>query len=189
MRDDGRNRRFLRQGSNVLCIFSDITDESESEQTGAGLVKPCPRKTNSVPCRPAVDLLEEIKMLNKSFKLNDNRVQDANQALEDSMDTRQKAKHKLSMCSGKGDLAPLEKETEDLNATNLNRKVGSCHMTCSEARNSRSARPLISSRTTRPKRSSMLPVRAKIRHILNVAKNHILPRDPSVGLDITQCIH
>lgn len=62
-------------------------------------------------------------MLNKSFKLNDKRVRDANQALEDSMDTRQKAKHKLSMCSGKGDLAPLEKKTEDLNATDLNRKV------------------------------------------------------------------
>lgn len=70
-------------------------------------------------------------MLNKLFKLNDKRVRDVNKALEDSMDTRQKAKHKLSMCSGKGDLGPLEKEIEDLNVTDLNRKVGNCHMTCS----------------------------------------------------------
>lgn len=113
------------------------------------MVKPCSLKTNSVPCRSAVDLLEEIKMLNQSFKLNDKRVRDANQALEDSMDTRQKAKHKLSMCSGKGDPSPLEKKIEDLNVTDLNRKVGNCHMTCSEARNSRSALSLISLRTSR----------------------------------------
>lgn len=115
--------------SKNICIFSDITDESESEQTGAGLVKACSLKPNSVPCRPAVDLLEEIKMLNKLFKLNDKRVRDADKALEDSMDTRQKAKHKLSMYSGKGKLAPLENQTEDLNVTDLNRKVGNCHMT------------------------------------------------------------
>lgn len=119
------------------------------EQTVAGLLKPCSLKTSCVPCRPAVDLLEEIKMLNQLFKLNDKRVRDANNALEDSMDTRQKAKHKLSMCSGKGDLVPLEKKTEDLNVTDLNRKVGNCHMTCSEACNSLSAQPLISLRTSR----------------------------------------
>lgn len=90
---------------------------------------------NSVSCDPVVELLEEIQKLNKSFTSDEKRVRNANEALEDSMDTRQKAKHKLSMCSGGGDLAPLEKKAEELSAVDLNRKVSinqNCHMTSTE---------------------------------------------------------
>lgn len=119
-------------------------------------------------------------MLNKSFKLNDMRVRDANRALEDSMDTRQKVKHKLSMCSGKGDLAPLERKTEDLNTTDLNRKVRNRHMTCSEARNSPSAQPLISLRTTRPKPRYCFPHRQKLK-IHFKRRNRNKPHTPTLA--------
>lgn len=66
---------------------------------------------------------------------DEKRVRNANKALEDSIDTRQKAKHKLSMCSDGGDLALLEKKAEELSAVDLNRKVRinqNCHMTSTE---------------------------------------------------------
>lgn len=86
-------------------------------------------------CDPIVELLEEIQKLNKSFMSDEKRVRNANKALEDSIDTRQKAKHKLSMCSDGGDLALLEKKAEELSAVDLNRKVRinqNCHMTSTE---------------------------------------------------------
>lgn len=63
---------------------------------------------------------------------DDKRVRNTKQVLEDSMDTRQLAKQKLSMCSGNGDLAALEKKVKDLSVVNLSRKVGmnqNSHMT------------------------------------------------------------
>lgn len=68
-------------------------------------------------------------MLNKSISLNENRVKDANEALEDSMDTREMVKFNLSRCSDKEDLAELEMDLEELNTTSLNGKVRSRHVT------------------------------------------------------------
>lgn len=56
--------------------------------------------------------------------LAEKKVKNATKALEDSMDTRQKIKNKLSTCSKGGeDLAPLEKKVEELSVTPLNQKV------------------------------------------------------------------
>lgn len=63
---------------------------------------------------------------------DDKRVRNTKQVLEDSMDTRQLAKQKLSMCSGDGDLAALEKKVKDLSVVNLSKKVRmnqNCRMT------------------------------------------------------------
>lgn len=76
-------------------------------------------------CCPALELLEEIKMLNESMSLNDERLSDATKALEDSMDTREMVKFNLSSCSDKEDLAQLDMDLEDLNVTSLNGKVRS----------------------------------------------------------------
>ncbi|XP_019113332.2 laminin subunit beta-4 [Larimichthys crocea] len=68
------------------------------------------------------ELLDEIQKLHKAFMSEEKRVRNANRALEDSMDTRQEVKHKLSACS-KGDLAPLEKKVKELSVVDLNRKI------------------------------------------------------------------
>ncbi|CAK6979151.1 laminin subunit beta-4 [Scomber scombrus] len=69
------------------------------------------------------EVLDEIQKLHKAFLSDEKRVKNANEALEDSMDTRQEAKHKLSMCSSRGDLAPLEKSVKALSVVGLNRKI------------------------------------------------------------------
>ncbi|CAJ1055766.1 laminin subunit beta-4 [Xyrichtys novacula] len=68
-------------------------------------------------------ILDEIQKLHKSFMSDEKRVRNANEAVEDSMDIRQDAKHKLSMCSGRGDLGPLEKKVKELDVVDFNRKV------------------------------------------------------------------
>lgn len=80
-------------------------------------------------CCPPLELLEEIKVLNESMHLNDERVRDATKALNDSMDTREMAKFNLSSDSDKEDLAQLEMDLEDLNVTSLNGKVRIHRMT------------------------------------------------------------
>lgn len=80
---------------------------------------------------PVLEKLDEIQKLHKAFMSDEKRVRNASKALEDSMDTRQEVKHKLSMCSSRGDLAPLEKKIKDLSVVDLNRKVSinqNCHM-------------------------------------------------------------
>ncbi|KAI3370558.1 hypothetical protein L3Q82_007070 [Scortum barcoo] len=67
--------------------------------------------------------LDEIQKLHKAFMSDEKRVRNANKALEDSMDTRQEVKHKLSMCSSSGDLAPLEKKMKDLSMVSLNQQI------------------------------------------------------------------
>ncbi|XP_071318517.1 laminin subunit beta-4 isoform X2 [Trachinotus anak] len=70
------------------------------------------------------ELQDEIQKLHNNFMLDERRVKKADKALEDSMDTRQEVKHKLSMCSrGGGDQAPLEKKIKELSMVELNRKV------------------------------------------------------------------
>nr|XP_046250599.1 laminin subunit beta-4 [Scatophagus argus] len=69
------------------------------------------------------ELLDEIQKLHKAFMSDEKRVRNANKALEDSMDTRQEVKQKLSTCSSRGDLAPLEKKVKELSVVDLNRKV------------------------------------------------------------------
>ncbi|XP_054475687.1 LOW QUALITY PROTEIN: laminin subunit beta-4 [Anoplopoma fimbria] len=69
------------------------------------------------------ELLNEIKKLHEAFMLGEKRLRNANKALEDSMDTRQEAKHKLSMCSSRGDMASLEKKVQELSVLKLNRVI------------------------------------------------------------------
>ncbi|XP_049929321.1 laminin subunit beta-4 [Epinephelus moara] len=69
------------------------------------------------------ELMEEIQKRYKVFMSDEKRVRNANKALEDSMDTRQEVKRKLSMDSDKGDLAPVEKKIKELSVVDLNRKV------------------------------------------------------------------
>ncbi|XP_070687634.1 laminin subunit beta-4 [Pempheris klunzingeri] len=69
------------------------------------------------------ELLDEIEKLHRAFMSDEKRVRNANKAVEDSMDTRQEVKHKLSTCSSRGDLAQLGKKVKELSVENLNRKV------------------------------------------------------------------
>ncbi|KAM7397366.1 hypothetical protein PAMP_020344 [Pampus punctatissimus] len=69
------------------------------------------------------DLSDEVHKLYDSFLSDEKRVRNANEALEDSMTTRQEVKHKLSMCSSRGDMAPLEKIVKALSVVNLNRMI------------------------------------------------------------------
>ncbi|XP_039664896.1 laminin subunit beta-4 [Perca fluviatilis] len=71
------------------------------------------------------ELLDEIQKRHNAFMLDEKRVRNASRTLEDSMDTRQEVKHKLSMCSssGSGDLALLEKNVKELSVVDLNRKL------------------------------------------------------------------
>lgn len=72
---------------------------------------------------PVIELLEEVQVLHKAFMSDEKRVKNANKALEDSMDTRQVVKHKLSMFSSSGELVSLEKKVRELSVVNLNQKV------------------------------------------------------------------
>lgn len=56
--------------------------------------------------------------------LDEERVRNTNQTLEDSMNTRQEVELNLTMCCGKGDLAPLEKQIKGLSVVDLNSQVG-----------------------------------------------------------------
>ncbi|XP_041652348.1 laminin subunit beta-4 [Cheilinus undulatus] len=68
------------------------------------------------------ELLQDIEKLHKTFMADEKRIRNANRAVEDSMDTRQDIKVKLSMCS-RGDLAPVDKKVQQLSVVNLNRKI------------------------------------------------------------------
>ncbi len=67
--------------------------------------------------------MDEIQKLHKAFMSDEKRVRNANKAVEDSMDTRQEIKNKLSACTSREDLVPLEKKVKELSTTDLNKKV------------------------------------------------------------------
>ncbi|KAM7415417.1 hypothetical protein PAMA_019983 [Pampus argenteus] len=69
------------------------------------------------------ELSGEIHKLYDSFLSDEKRVRNANEAVEDSVTTRQEVKHKLSKCSSKGDMAPLEKIVKALSVVSLNRMI------------------------------------------------------------------
>uniref|UniRef100_A0A668SLK7 Laminin, beta 4 n=1 Tax=Oreochromis aureus TaxID=47969 RepID=A0A668SLK7_OREAU len=75
-----------------------------------------------VSSEPVVELLDEIQTLYKVFMLEHERVRNVSKAVEDSMDTRQEVKYKLSMCNT-GDLALLKKKVTELSVVQLNQKV------------------------------------------------------------------
>lgn len=56
--------------------------------------------------------------------LDEERVRNTSQTLEESMKTRLEAELNLTTCCGKGDLAPLESKVKDLSVVDLNRQVG-----------------------------------------------------------------
>uniref|UniRef100_A0A8D3DT25 Laminin, beta 4 n=1 Tax=Scophthalmus maximus TaxID=52904 RepID=A0A8D3DT25_SCOMX len=70
-----------------------------------------------------VELLDEIQKLRQSFLSDENKVKTSHEALENSMDTRQEVKQKLSLCSSRGNLVPLEKKIKELSVVDLNRKI------------------------------------------------------------------
>ncbi|XP_047201049.1 laminin subunit beta-4 isoform X2 [Girardinichthys multiradiatus] len=78
---------------------------------------------NKKETKQVEELLEEIQKLHKTFMSDEKRLRNSNKAVEDAMDTRQEVKRKLSMCSGRGDLATLEKKVKDLSTLKLNQKV------------------------------------------------------------------
>ncbi|CAI5668458.1 unnamed protein product [Oreochromis niloticus] len=80
------------------------------------------RQKARVSSEPVVELLDEIQTLYKVFMLEHERVRNVSKAVEDSMDTRQEVKYKLSMCNT-GDLALLKKKVTELSVVQLNQKV------------------------------------------------------------------
>ncbi|KAK2842855.1 hypothetical protein Q5P01_013055 [Channa striata] len=68
-------------------------------------------------------LLDHIKKLHNGFMMDDWRLRNASKALEDSMDTRQDVKHKLSMCRYRGDLESMEKKMLLLRVVDLNTQI------------------------------------------------------------------
>ncbi|XP_068452578.1 laminin subunit beta-4 [Clinocottus analis] len=68
-------------------------------------------------------LLDDIQKLHETFVLDEQRVRNATNAVEGSMDRRQEVKHKLNMCSSRGDLMLLEKKVQELSVANLNRAI------------------------------------------------------------------
>lgn len=71
----------------------------------------------------AEDLLEDIKKSFKSFMSEEKRVKNAEQAIEESADTRQDIKHKLSTCGGQGVQGLLEKKVKALSITPFNKQI------------------------------------------------------------------
>ncbi|XP_015257331.1 PREDICTED: laminin subunit beta-4-like isoform X1 [Cyprinodon variegatus] len=69
------------------------------------------------------EMLEEIQKLHKIFMSDEKRLRNSSKAVEDSMDTRQELKRKLSMCKGRGPMAALEKKVKELSVLKLNQKV------------------------------------------------------------------
>lgn len=84
---------------------------------------------NKISKAPTVDLKElegafgKIRDLYNHYMASEKRVKKAEKALEDSMDTRQKIKEKLSSCNSKGDFGSLEKMVNDLSVTKLNEDI------------------------------------------------------------------
>lgn len=83
----------------------------------------CLRSSCSVCFWSPVEVLDQIQKLHDDFLLDEKRLRNANTAIEDSMDTRQDVKHKLSMCSSRGELVSLEKKIRELSVINLNKQV------------------------------------------------------------------
>lgn len=77
----------------------------------------------SVHPESVAELLNEIQTLHKTFLSDEKRVRSSTKAVEDSMDTRQKAKHKLHTCKCSGNLATLAKKVKELSVVKLNKKV------------------------------------------------------------------
>ncbi|XP_029687706.1 laminin subunit beta-4 isoform X3 [Takifugu rubripes] len=80
------------------------------------------------------ELLDEISKLNNASMLDEERVRNTNQTLEDSMNTRKEAELNLSTCCSKGDLEKeLEKKVKGLSVVDLNRQIcGGSGLNCSE---------------------------------------------------------
>ena len=67
--------------------------------------------------------MDEIKKLHKDFMADQKRVRDADQALEDSKDTRRALKGHLGSCGSKGNMSHLEEKVNSLDVVKLNEAV------------------------------------------------------------------
>jgi len=67
--------------------------------------------------------MDEIKKLHKDFMADHKRVRNADQALEDSMDTRRALKDQLGSCGAKGNMSHLEEKVNSLDVVKLNEAV------------------------------------------------------------------
>ncbi|CAN9498663.1 unnamed protein product [Ophioblennius macclurei] len=82
-----------------------------------------PQESNRNDSERQEELQQEIQKLHRSFMADEKKVRKANQAVENSMDTRQEVKRRLGLGSRGGDLAPLEKKIQDLSVVPFNQKV------------------------------------------------------------------
>ncbi|KAL4003909.1 fumarate hydratase, class II [Sarotherodon galilaeus] len=119
--------RKVKDAIDAKVILIDVSPLFNTEIDNIHLeVMNLKKKLTSVPTDDINDrqkeLLDEIQTLYRVFMLEHERVRNVSKAVEDSMDTRQEVKHKLSMCNT-GDLALLKKKVTELSVVQLNQKV------------------------------------------------------------------
>ncbi|CAL8355306.1 unnamed protein product [Lota lota] len=68
-------------------------------------------------------LMDEIRKIHKDFMAEEKKVRNANQALEDSMNTRQALKGRQASCSAKGNLTRLVDRVNALDVLTLNENI------------------------------------------------------------------
>ncbi|XP_072241454.1 laminin subunit beta-4 [Leuresthes tenuis] len=99
---------------NILLEFEKVQNNLKSK-----LVK----DSNNNEKEQVEELLGDIQKLHKAFMSDEKRTRNSNKAVENSMDTRQEVKHRLSVPIRDVDLAPLEKKLRELSVVSLNQKV------------------------------------------------------------------
>lgn len=84
----------------------------------------------------AEELMDEIKKLHKDFMADNKKVRNADQALEDSKDTRRALMDSLGRCSKKGNMSHLEDKVNSLDVVKLNEAIcgGPGHQECSKSK-------------------------------------------------------
>uniref|UniRef100_A0A8C5CFG7 Laminin subunit beta-1 n=1 Tax=Gadus morhua TaxID=8049 RepID=A0A8C5CFG7_GADMO len=106
IRKDFNNLRLTKR----LCFTQDYT--------------PLPHHQTSDPSfSPPSELLDEIRKLHKDFMAEEKKVQDADTAVEDSMNTRQALKGLGANCGTNGNLSQLVDKVNALDVVTLNEKV------------------------------------------------------------------
>ncbi|XP_026221368.1 laminin subunit beta-4 isoform X2 [Anabas testudineus] len=120
----------LKDTIDLKIILIDLSPLLNTEMDNIHL--DCKKLLNNLKEKPTEDLdqeedleelLYQIQNFHDDFLLDERKLRNANTALEDSMDTRQDIKHKLSMCSSRGDLGSLEKKIKELSVADLNTQI------------------------------------------------------------------
>ncbi|XP_034031453.1 laminin subunit beta-4 [Thalassophryne amazonica] len=120
LKDSIDPNRILIDPSSVL-----ISEMNNIQDGFKRLLSHLKEKTAEEP-QPSEDVkesMDEIQKLHQSFMSDEKRVRNAKKSVEDSMDTRQDVRDKLSMNSNRGELAPLDKKVQALSVANLNQII------------------------------------------------------------------